>query len=48
MQTIFKDEDEGSNSRGIGVLGIVTCAERVSGYLEGEHTRRIGVRGDGI
>ena len=48
MQTIFEDEDEGSNGRGTSVLGLVTCAGRVSGRLERERTRGIGVRGEGI
>ena len=44
MQIIFEDKDERGNGRRIGVLDLVTCAGRVSGYMEREHHGGVGGR----
>ena len=44
MQIIPENEDEEDNSKRTGVLDLVTCAGRVSRYIERECHGRIRVR----
>ena len=48
MQVILEDEDEGDISRRAGAVGVIICAGRVSGRMEGECDGRVGGRGSGI
>ena len=34
MQVVHKDEDEGGTTIGIGPMGAILCARRVSRYVE--------------
>ena len=36
MQVIFENEDEGGDSRRIGVMDPLICAGRIRRYIEGE------------
>jgi len=42
MQVVYKDEDEGSTTRGTGPMGAVLCTRRVSRCVEGKCVGRTG------
>ena len=48
MQIIFEDEDKRNDGRRTGILGFVTCAGRVSRYLERECNGETRGRGNRI
>jgi len=48
MQTIYKNEDERSSSRGTNLVDLVICVKRIGRCLEGEYFGRFGNRSDGI
>ena len=48
MQVIFKDKDEGGNSRRTGTIGSFICTGRISRCMEGEHYGGIRDRRDGV
>ena len=48
MQTILENEVEGDISGRAGVVGLIVCAGRVGGCMEGVCDRRVGGRGSGI
>ena len=48
MQIILEDEVERSNGGGTSAIGLVICAGRIGGCMEGECDGRNGVRRDGI
>ena len=44
MQVIHKNEDERSNGRRIGIVGVILCTRRISRYMKGEHHERLKKR----
>jgi len=44
MQTIYKNENERSNSRIISTVGVILCTKRIGRYMKGEHHRRFRKR----
>ena len=48
MQVIFKDKDEGGDSRRISAMGPFICTGRISGYLERKHYGGTRDRRDGV
>ena len=48
MPIVYKNEVERKYGGGTSVVGADLCARRVSRCVEGEHGRRIGIRGSRV
>ena len=44
MQTIYKNENERSNSRRISTVGVILCTKRIGRYMKEEYHRRFRKR----
>jgi len=48
MQIIYKNEDEGDNSKGADIVDLIICIGGIGRYIEGEYAGRLGRRITGI